>query len=186
MNVADVRAVMWLPGSALNCYEGDAHLRSWLLTPGLLTQRMRDTGGAAFHMNVIGEFTDDGEHRREIELVCDGQVWVFAQTRVPATTLAQHPWLAQIGRTALGEALAAHGRVDRSEFEYALLLDDSEVVRKALARAGQPPRALWVRRSSFAVDGAPLQLQEVFLPGVGQRAGVTAAVTAAVTATATP
>ena len=33
-------SAMWLDTRALNCYEGDAARRSWLLTPGLLTQRM--------------------------------------------------------------------------------------------------------------------------------------------------
>jgi hypothetical protein len=43
-------AAMWLPASALNCYVGDPALRSWLLTPGLLTQRIRDAAGDGFAM----------------------------------------------------------------------------------------------------------------------------------------
>ena len=158
---------MWLPGHALNCYEGNAALRSWLTTPGLLTQRMRDTCGAAFRMNVLGERLLHGDHLREVELCCNGSAWIFAQTRVPAATLAAAPWLGQIGETALGEALAAHGAVTRSESDYAKLYDDVDVVQKALGRRALHAQALWVRRSAFSVGGCELTLREVFLPDVG-------------------
>jgi chorismate--pyruvate lyase len=159
---------LWLPGHALNCYEGDARLRSWLLTPGLLTQRMRDTCGERFRMNILSERNERGDHLREIELCCDGVAWVWAQTRVPAATLAAEPWLAQIGQTALGEALAAHGAVRRPEFDYAKLYDDVDVVRAALARRALHAQPLWVRRSVFELGARTLTLREVFLPDVGQ------------------
>lgn len=159
---------LWLPGSALNCYEGDAAMRSWLLTPGLLTQRMRDTCGAAFRMNVLSEHDERGDHIREIELCCDGVTWVYAQTRVPAATLAAEGWLARIGQTALGEALAAHGATRAREPEFARLYDDVDVVRSALARRALHAQALWVRRSVFALGAHSLTLREVFLPDVGR------------------
>jgi chorismate-pyruvate lyase len=111
-----------------------------------------------------------GDHLREIELCCDGIAWVWAQTRVPAATLAAQGWLAAIGQTALGEALAAHGAVRRPEFDYARLYDDVDVVSAALARRALPAQPLWVRRSVFDL-GLPahsLTLREVFLPDVGQ------------------
>jgi chorismate-pyruvate lyase len=161
-------AQLWLPEHALNCYEGNPRLRSWLATPGLLTQRMRDTAGEAFRMNVLREYrAADGDHLREIELTARGVPWVFAQTRVPASTLSRHPWLAQIGDTALGEALAAHGRVSRTDFEYGRLTPDDPLVALALARRELAPQPLWIRRSTFAVDDAPLVVQEVFFPDVG-------------------
>ena len=43
-------SAMWLDARALNCYEGDATRRSWLLTPGLLTQRIREAAGAGFSL----------------------------------------------------------------------------------------------------------------------------------------
>ena len=163
---------LWLPGDALNCYEGDPQLRSWLLTPGLLTQRMRDTCGDRFRMNILSERDAQGDHLREIELCCDGVAWVWAQTRVPAATLAAEPWLARIGQTALGEALAAHGAVRRPQFDYARLYQDVDVVHAALARRALQPQPLWVRRSvfDFATHSPPLTLtlREVFLPDVGR------------------
>lgn len=160
---------MWLPGSALGCYEGDALLRSWLLTPGLLTQRMRDTCGARFRMNVLTARSDARGHLREIELCCDGRAWVYARTDVPAATLAAQSWLAQIGETALGEALAARRGVMRDEFQYAQAGIETPVVARALERGGVTgPQMLWIRRSVFTLDGAPFTLREVFLPHVGR------------------
>ena len=160
-------SAMWLPGTALNCYEGSAELRSWLMTPGLLTQRIRDAAGAGFGMRVLGEFAVGTEHVREIEMSRGAAVWLFAQTRVPAATLAAQPWLARIGATPLGEALAARSAVTRSEFAYSRLYDDAAVVRRALEVAGLSPQPLWVRRSVFGLEGSPFELFEVFLPGIG-------------------
>lgn len=159
----------WLSAVLLARHEPDEHLRSWLQTPGLLTQRMRDTCGAAFRMNVLGERREHGDHVREVELCCAGRAWIYAETRVPAATLAAEPWLAHIGSTALGEALAAHGAVRRPAFEYARQAADVEVVRAALARRGFAAQALWVRRSEFSLGVHRLTLREVFLPDVGKR-----------------
>lgn len=164
---AESAATLWLPAHTLNCYEGNAQLRAWLTHPGLLTQRVRDVNPASFALRVRGEFPEGSEHVREIELTSGGTTWIFAQTRVPAATLAAHGWLAHIGTTSLGEALAAHGAVQRSAFDYAQLPGDQPLVARALAHAALPPQALWIRRSTFYIDGAPLQLQEVFMPVVG-------------------
>ncbi len=163
----DTRNVMWLPGHALNCYAGDPRLRSWLLTPGLLTQRFRDTCGTRFRVRRLPERTIGGQLWREVAM-CNGELaWVFARTRFPLTTLAAEPWLAVIGDTPLGEAVAAHGGVTRSEFEYSELGAHHDVVAGALRCAALAPQSLWVRRSEFRVAGNPFHLQEVFLPHVG-------------------
>jgi hypothetical protein len=63
---------LWLQGSALGCYESDAMRRDWLLTPGLLTQRIREAAGPRFAMNVLheGAASADGTHVREIDMRC--------------------------------------------------------------------------------------------------------------------
>jgi chorismate-pyruvate lyase len=163
-------AAMWLPGSALACYEGDAVRRSWLLTPGLLTQRIREAAGARFAMHVLreGPAAADGTHVREIDMCCGGEVWLFAHTRVPAATLAAQPWLAAVGARTLGEALADHDTVlEREPLRYATLGAEAWVVRCALAHAGLPPGNLWVRHAAFRAGGAPFDLYEAFLPGMG-------------------
>ena len=160
-------APLWLPGHALNCYEGEPALRSWLLTPGLLTERIRSSAGGSYRMTLVCEQREAAGHLREIEMGAGAVVWMFARSRVPAATLAQHPWLAQIGSTPLGAALSARGhRLSRSDFEYARLMADAPIVQRALQRASQPAQPLWVRRSTFFVDDQPLALAEVFLPAI--------------------
>lgn len=175
---AGAPAALWLPGSALNCYEGDAALRSWLLTPGLLTQRIRESAGAAYRMRVLheGPAPDSGtapgaapDHLREIEMRCGGALWLYACTRVPAATLAAQPWLGRVGTRTLGEALGEHdAELTREPFLYAMLPADHPVVARACALAGSAPCALWVRRSAFRAGAAPFELLEVFLPGIGR------------------
>lgn len=162
-------STMWLPAGALNCYVGDAELRSWLNTPGLLTQRIREAAGDGFAMHVLREQRIGDEQIREIDMSCDGRVWMFAQTRIPAATLAQQPWLAQIGTRTLGEALAGRATLERDEFRFAQCYPDTPLVQRALTHAGLPPQPLWARHSGFRVAGAPFDLYEVFLPGIGQR-----------------
>lgn len=169
-DIDDTQNVMWLPGHALNCYAGDAHLRSWLLTPGLLTQRFRDTCGSRFRVRRHPDRITATSRWREIDMCCGEQPWVFARTRFPNATLLAHPWLADIGDTPLGEALAAHGGVSRSDFAYAELGAHHEVVARALRVAGLPEQSLWTRRSEFSIDAHSFHLQEVFLPHVGRDA----------------
>lgn len=165
-------AELWLPAEALNCYEGDVRLRSWLTTTGLLTERVRAASGATFRLQVLAEEVHDGEHRRVILLGTHAQPWIYAETSISDATLAQHPWLAHMGEVSLGETLAAHGAT-RSDFAYARLMPDTPLVARALAQAALAPQPLWVRRSDFAVQGAPLRVQEVFLPGIGRAAPLT-------------
>ena len=159
---------LWLPGHALDCYEGNPALRSWLRTPGLLTQRIREAAGPAYRMTLVTTRDDGpGGYLREIEMGRGDVVWMFARTTVPQATLDLHPWLATIGTGTLGEALQAHGRIRRSEFDFARLYDDVPVVERALQRAGLARQPLWVRRSTFEIGDQPLTLQEVFLPQIG-------------------
>jgi chorismate--pyruvate lyase len=162
-------AAMWLPGSALNCYVGDASMRSWLLTPGLLTQRVRDAAGEGFAMHCLSEGMVGHEHVREIDMCCDGVVWMFAHTRIPASTVRAHPWLGQIGHRTLGEALAGRENLKREDFRYAQLYPDSWLAERALRHAQLPPQPLWVRHSAFMVGESPFDLYEAFLPSIGQR-----------------
>jgi len=161
-------SAMWLDARALNCYEGDAARRSWLLTPGLLTQRIREAAGTGFSMQVLHEAAVGGEHIREIAMSAAGVPWLFAQTRVPRSTLESQDWLSRIGRQTLGEALATRSDISRAPFRYALLTADAGVVARALQTAALPPQTLWVRHSAFAVGGAPFDLYEVFLPQMGR------------------
>jgi chorismate-pyruvate lyase len=165
---------MWLPGHALNCYEGDPRLRSWLLEPGLLTARLQRECGAAYRLNVVAETRDDAGFTRTIELLVFDVPWIYAETRVPAATLRVHPWLTQLGTKPLGEWLAERGDITRAELEYCRVYDDDPLVGRALARSKLPAQPLWVRQTRLAVGAAPFLLHEVFYPHTGAHAGAPA------------
>ena len=160
----------WIPAQALHLRESDAALRSWLTTPGLLTERVRDAVGARFRLRVLGDGTSGSDFARRIELGRDGEPWIYAETTIPGPTLARHPWLAAIGTRSLGEVLAGFaGAVCRSDFECACLDAAAPIVARALALVEGAPRALWVRRSTLRVDDAPFVVHEVFMPVVAER-----------------
>lgn len=164
-------AALWLPPKALTCYVGDAELRSWLLTPGLLTERIREVAGDGFAMRLLHEGAAGPDHVREIDMCCAGVVWMFAHTRVPRRTLEAAPWLANIGTRTLGEALAARPGLERDEFRFAQLYPDAWLAARVLQQAQLSPRPLWVRHSPLRIGGAPFDLYEVFLPSIGRRDG---------------
>ncbi len=167
-SATDGPALLWLPAQALNCYEGDARLRSWLLEPGVLTRRMRRIAGGQFRLNVIQETTDAAGRVRAIELCAGARAWLYAETRIPAATLSAHSWLATLEGRALGEVLATRDDVRREPLEFARELESSAPIARALARRPSlAPQPLWIRRSRYQVGGAPFVLHEVFYPDTG-------------------
>jgi chorismate-pyruvate lyase len=151
---------------------------SLLTEPGLLTERMRGRCGGEFGLRIVSEgsgllapadarvlgVTDLSAFVREIELTCDGSAMVFAQTLVPAATLAAEPWLSALGRDALGPRLARFGGAVREPLEYACLVPGDELARRALHAAGAIPDCLWARRARYRLASHNLVVQEVFLP----------------------
>jgi chorismate-pyruvate lyase len=156
---------MWLPASALNCYVADARLLSWLQTPGLLTERIRAAAGDAFNMQVLHEGLLQGEYVREITMSCAHEPWLFAHTRIPARTAEAHPWLIAIGRTTLGEALAARSDLQRAAPRYTRL-EQSWVMQRALHTCGLITGNLWIRHSAFNLELYSFDLYEVFMPAI--------------------
>lgn len=154
-------------------------LLPWLAEPGLLTERMRAACGDAMRFRLLGlqpavlpsalrtrlAVDDDQCLLRDIEFCRGEQRWLFAQTVLPASTVAAHPWLHELGEQPLGEALRRAGRHHREPLEYARLLPDHPLARVA---GREPIEALWARRAIYRVDTAPLIVQEVFLPALWQ------------------
>lgn len=161
----------WLPAVP-------AAAAAWLSEPGLLTERLRACCRGETGLVVVSEAegplaAEDAAllrapgstaFVREIELTCDGRPWVFAQTLIPQATLARQPWLATLGRAALGERLAAVPGIERGPLEYTRLVAGNRLYRRALRERPVPPVALWARRSWYAIEAHRLLVQEVFLP----------------------
>lgn len=150
----------------------------WLTEPGLLTERLRACCDGKQGLAVISEreaplatvesallhAPGGTAFVREIELTCNGRPWVFAQSLIPLATLSRHGWLSTLGGAALGERLAAIPGLERGPLEFARLTARAALFHRAWRQPVDPPKELWARRSWFAIDGARLLVQEVFLP----------------------
>ena len=143
-------------------------LRSWLTEPGLLTARLRATctGGFGLHVLEHSEPAGSAPATRRIFLRCGEQACVYAETLIPESTLAAHPWLAVLGDEPLGERLAMEPGVTRSEFRFSLLTD-AELPAELAGTAG----TLWARQSEFTLEGGSLTVTEIFLPALESEAG---------------
>jgi chorismate lyase len=177
-----VDSIQWLPAERLGQAAMDAQLRPWLIGKGLLSVRMKAVCGARFSLRLVDQWTgllsaaqksalrspDDAALFRDVEMCNGDAVWVFAQTLMPDSTLCAHPWLAELGETALGETLSDLSGVERSSYEYAWLPVEEAVTARALRDAEIKPAGLWARRSRVSLRGAPLLMQELFLPAMGR------------------
>jgi len=160
----------------------DAQVRSWLIGKGLLTLRMKAVCGERYVLRLVDQWTgllntayqsvlrstDDAGLFRDVEVCCADQVWVFEQTVMPDSTLCAHPWLAELGDSALGETLGDLSGVERSSYEYAWLPLEEPVTARALRLAEIKPAGLWARRSRVSLRSAPLLIQELFLPAMSR------------------
>jgi chorismate--pyruvate lyase len=171
----------WLPAERLGQLTMDGHLRPWLIGKGLLTQRLKAVCGERYAHHLVDQWTGllGGTHKsalrahdnaglfRDVEMCCADQVWVFGQCVIPDSTLCLHPWLAELGDSSLGETLSDLSGIERSSYEYAWLTVDDALTARALRNADLKPAGLWARRSRIGLRGAPLLVQEVFLPAIG-------------------
>jgi chorismate--pyruvate lyase len=174
-------AVQWLPAERLGQLSVDVQVRPWLIGKGLLTLRLKAVCGERFALRLVDQWTgllsaahqsalrasDNAGLFRDVEMCCGEQVWVFAQTVMPDSTLCAHPWLAELGDSALGETLSDLSGVERSSYEYAWLPVEHAVTARALRDAEVKPAGLWARRSRLSLRSAPLLIQELFLPAMG-------------------
>ena len=185
-------AVQWLPAERLGQLNVDAKLRPWLIGKGMLSERIKAACGDRFSLRVVDQWSgllssshklalranDNAGMFRDVELCSADQVWVFAQTVTPDSTLCLHPWLAEMGETPLDETLNGLSGVGRSAYEYAWLPGANPrggdpkrghpLTVRALRAADVKPAGLWARRSRVSLRGAPLLMQEAFLPAMGR------------------
>jgi len=180
--VRTLQSVQWLPAERLGQLDVDNNLRPWLIGHGLLTSRLRATCGEKFALRLVDQWTglltssqksglrvdDNAGLFRDVEMFNGDHVWVFAQTLTPDSTLSRHLWLAELGDTPLDETLNGLSGVERSSYEYAWVPVDDPLTARALREAEVKPAGLWARRCRVTLRGAPLLMQEVFLPVMGR------------------
>jgi len=168
----------WLPFEA--CHgRAPADLLVWLAEPGLLTERVRAVAGDATQFRMLRvqsaplapelqarlAVADSACLLREIEFSCGDVRWIFAQSAFPESTVARYPWLRDLGEAPLGAALLRVQGVERDPLEYAELPAGHALARSAAPDGVDP---LWARRAVYRLAGAPIVVQEVFLPGLGR------------------
>lgn len=171
----------WLPAERLGQASVAGNVRSYMIGKGLLTSRLKEVCGQSFSLRLIDLSTGllDPQQRamlnndsaglvREVKMYCRETVWVYAQSIVPDSTLTAHPWLAELGDAALGETLAGISGVDRSPYEYAWLGVGHPLTVRALGDAQIKPAGLWARRYRYKLHAAPILVQELFFPAIGQ------------------
>lgn len=159
-----------------------AVLIDWLLDTGSLTDRLKRACPGCFSVRVL----DEGWQRprldealtlnmpqatvgwvRQVQLLCDGEPWVFARTIVPATTLTgPQRQLAYLGDKPLGAFLFADPAMQRGPVELACIRPGQAMFSCATEGLARSPRQIWGRRSVFRVGGKPLLVAEVFLPAI--------------------
>jgi len=162
-------------------------LLPWLAEPGLLTARVRSEAGAASRFRLLRlalapiaadvqarlQVTDRTGLSREIEFCCGDVRWIYAQSVLPASTVREYPWLAELGGAALGEALARVGEVVREPLEYLALPRGHalDIAARTQARGGADTdaRGCWARRAAYRLGQHRILVTEVFLPSIEDR-----------------
>jgi chorismate--pyruvate lyase len=144
----------------------EREMHGWLTDTGLLTARLRQQCGASFRLTVIDDHVrpqpgNSTDQLRRIVLWCGDQPCIYAETLLPQTTTAEHPWLKELGDEPLGETLQTRVDVNRGSFEYASLT----AAQLPADLPAQTDDMLWARRSEFFVGNTSLLVTEVFLPG---------------------
>ncbi|WP_286240592.1 chorismate--pyruvate lyase family protein [Neptuniibacter halophilus] len=143
------------------------NLRTWLTDSGSLTQRLVNLSNGEFRVEVVSQgsaLPTRSEARllglkprrkalvREVHLIGCDQIWVFARTVVPFSSLrGTQRRLRLLGNRSLGSLLFSTPGMRRGPLQ---------ISRLQLADR----RQVWARRSVFYLAGQPLLVSEVFLP----------------------
>ncbi|MGE5027795.1 MAG: chorismate--pyruvate lyase family protein [Betaproteobacteria bacterium] len=161
--------------------ESCVRYRPWLLDRGSLTQRICDRC-AAFSVRHVRQrhgMAMPSERRivalkhhsrallRDVFLYCGETPVVFAHSVLPAASLGGS-WqsLGRLGDRPLGAALFSNPRVHRTPLHFKKLNPRDPLFRLACTVLPDRPASLWARRSLFYLQGRPILVTEVFLPGI--------------------
>lgn len=158
-----------------------AELRAWLLHRESLTVRLRQHCNN-FAVKVLQKNWQQPSYDekkilnltprenifvREVVLICDDQVCIFAHSIFPKKTLrGKGCRLRSLQAKPLIEILTDDVLLTRSEFEIATLRPGNPTYQRAAQVAKICPEILWQRRSVFYFYGEPLLICETFLPAV--------------------
>jgi chorismate--pyruvate lyase len=98
---------------------------------------------------------------REVELVCKGEVWVFARSVIPRSTLSgslKH--LENLGDRPLGASLFKEPSLERTHFEICQINNVSQLAHFSKLLGNENA---WGRRSVFRLQGKQVLVSEIFM-----------------------
>jgi chorismate--pyruvate lyase len=160
------------------------NLQSWLLDPNSLTARLK-SHSHHFRVELLGQKIElcqanesvalipEGEKIlvREVLLFCDDKPQVFARSLLPLSSLTgAEQALANLGTQSLGQVLFNNPSLERqtievAEFDKASPVSTLAAQLEVSSLSQTLQEKLWGRRSIFVLEGKPLMVSEVFLPG---------------------
>jgi len=174
-------ATRWRPYSCFLRSTLPAELSSWLLDTASLTLRLQQLCPGSFRVRVLSQAggaprTDEAQLLgmpqgqraivRQVQLLCDGQPWIYARTVIPVTSLrGRLRRLAHLGNRPLGGMLFADRGMRRGTVQLARIRAGQALHAAATSGLQPPPAEVWGRRSVFRISGRPLLVSEIFLPG---------------------
>lgn len=168
------QAPVWLTVNLWDEARRPAALWPWLSHADSLTEKLRAAVGAAFHVQVLREYTTalaagdaqllhslpgTAAHAREVYL-CGTVPYVYARTL--ATAEAAY-WLDRLNTQPLGDRVFAAPGTERLPIQVARLDAGQELHRAAVKRLERKPAGLWARRSVLVADNRRLLIYECFL-----------------------
>lgn len=102
---------------------------------------------------------------RQVQLLCDSQVLVYARSIIPLETLqGPHRRLKFLRDKPLGGYLFANPTLRRERQELATIQRKDPLFAIAMSEESPDCERIWGRRSLFRIDGKALLVTEFFLP----------------------
>ena len=170
----------WKPNSHYLRADIPRPLCSWLLDTASLTLRLQQLCPGEFRVRVLSQVAgrptlDEARALcmkpegkaiiRQVQLLCDGQPWVYARTIIPMSSLrGKLRRLAHLGTRPLGGMLFADPGMRRELVELACIRKGQSLYAAATRGLRSRPAEVWGRRSVFRIAHKPLLVSEVFLP----------------------
>lgn len=163
--------------------EDNAPVLPWLRDRGSLTARIQANGRFALRLlrQGLDQPTADEAHLlgvapgtlawvREVALLCDDQLLVFAHTVLPRRPRGPlQLWLARLGTRSLGALLFAHPGFRRGQIHFRRIDRQHALfdpARRALQDGEWEVGGLWARRSHFRFGAQSVLVTEVFSPRI--------------------
>lgn len=143
--VPAIPSIQWLPAERLGQLHVDANLRPWLIAKGLLSERIKAVCGERFALRLVDQWSGLLTGSQKLGLRADDNAGLFRDVEMYRD---DQVWV--FAQTVTPDS------------------SDDKLTARALREAQVRPAGLWARRSRVALRGAPLLMQEVFLPAMGR------------------